>query len=86
MDFAQITQLIGSYGFPIVCCIYMMYHNNKTAKENQDNTATAIEKLTESLTENTVETQKAVTQLGNLISEFNTFLSILIKKGDVNNG
>ena len=30
MDMAAITQLIGSLGFPIACCIYLFYSNNKT--------------------------------------------------------
>lgn len=36
MDIASITQLIGSLGFPIAMCIYMMYSNNKTIKELTD--------------------------------------------------
>lgn len=44
MDIAiqEITQLISSVGFPIVCCIYMVKNNNQTLKEMskmiQDNT------------------------------------------------
>lgn len=34
MDIATITQLIGSLGFPIVCCGYMMIKMNKTIEEN----------------------------------------------------
>ena len=34
MDITMITQLIGSLGFPVVCCGYMMIVNNKTIKEN----------------------------------------------------
>ena len=34
MDFAMITQLIGSLGFPIVCCGYMMIKMNKTIEDN----------------------------------------------------
>ena len=33
MDIATITQLIGSVGFPIVCCIYLINTNNKTIEE-----------------------------------------------------
>lgn len=33
MDVSAISQLIGSLGFPIVCCSYMMVTNNKTIKE-----------------------------------------------------
>lgn len=34
MDFTMITQLIGSLGFPIVCCGYMMIKMNKTIEDN----------------------------------------------------
>lgn len=30
----EIAQFIGSYGFPIVACAYMMVVNNKSVKEN----------------------------------------------------
>ena len=33
MDIAAITQLIGSLGFPIACCIYLIYSNNKANEE-----------------------------------------------------
>lgn len=35
MEF-NITDLISSVGFPIVCCIYMMTTNTKIVKENTD--------------------------------------------------
>lgn len=37
-DISVISQLIGSLGFPIVCCGYMMITNNKTVKENTEAT------------------------------------------------
>lgn len=36
MEIEMIVQLIGSLGFPIAMCIYMMYSNNKTIKELTD--------------------------------------------------
>lgn len=33
MDVTLITQLVGSLGFPIVCCGYMMVTNNQTIKQ-----------------------------------------------------
>lgn len=33
MDIATITQLIGSVGFPIVCCIYLIHTNSKTIED-----------------------------------------------------
>lgn len=32
-EFNTLTTLIGSYGFPIVMCFYMMFTNNKHIKE-----------------------------------------------------
>lgn len=50
MDYTIISQLIGSLGFPIVCCGYMMTTVNKTLKENTVATnkmVTLIEKMLE---------------------------------------
>lgn len=33
IDYTVISQLIGSLGFPIVCCGYMMVTNNRTIKQ-----------------------------------------------------
>lgn len=38
MDFTVISQLIGSLGFPIVACGYMMVAMNKSLKDNTDAT------------------------------------------------
>lgn len=45
MDASTLTQLVGSLGFPIVCCGYMMITNNKTLKENTE----AVNSLKETL-------------------------------------
>lgn len=45
MDISAITQLIGSVGFPIACCLYMMVVNDKTIKQLTE----AVNALTESL-------------------------------------
>ena len=38
MDFTVISQLIGSLGFPIVACGYMMVTMNKSLKDNTEAT------------------------------------------------
>lgn len=39
MDWLQtLSQLIGSLGFPIVCCGYMMFTCNKTVQQNTEST------------------------------------------------
>lgn len=37
-DITMITDLIGSYGFPIVACLYMMISCNKTVNKNTEAT------------------------------------------------
>lgn len=49
MDFNTIIQAVGSVGFPIVACIYMIYINNK----NTETHAQEIEKLRETVENNT---------------------------------
>lgn len=49
MDFNALIQAIGSVGFPIVACIYMIYTNNK----NVESHAKEIEKLRETVENNT---------------------------------
>lgn len=49
MDFNALIQAIGSVGFPIVACIYMIYTNNK----NEESHAKEIEKLRETVENNT---------------------------------
>lgn len=48
MSLAELTQLIGSLGFPIACCFYMMTTMNKTLSANTDATNSlriVVEKL-----------------------------------------
>lgn len=46
MDFNTISQLIGSLGFPIVCCGYMMLKMNKTIEKNTEVTTKLYELMT----------------------------------------
>ena len=48
MDITALTQLIGSLGFPIACCFYMMTTMNKTLSANTEATNSlriVVEKL-----------------------------------------
>lgn len=80
MEFAEITQLIGSYGFPIVCCIYMVYSFNKTKEKDNE----TIENLSKIVNDNTTATKEAVQQLTNVMNQINTFLSSIIAGKDGN--
>lgn len=47
MDFTGLTQAIGSVGFPIVACIYMVYVNNKQNEAHKEE----MSKVTEAISE-----------------------------------
>lgn len=61
MDVSAITQLIGSLGFPIAMCLYLIYHQNKLDENHREEMA----KITEALNNNTV----ALTQLSERINK-----------------
>lgn len=60
MDVSAITSLISSVGFPIACCIYLIYSNNKTAEKH----AEEVEKLRVTVDNNTKVMLKLCAKLG----------------------
>ena len=60
MDIASVSQLIGTVGFPIVCCIYLIYTNGKNGEKHDQE----IAKLRESIDNNTKAIMKLCTKLG----------------------
>lgn len=60
MDTSAITSLISSVGFPIACCIYLIYSNNKTAEKH----AEEVEKLRETVENNTKVMLKLCSKMG----------------------
>lgn len=54
MDVSAISQLIGSLGFPIAMCIYMIYVNDRNNKRNNETTS----KLTDIINNNTIALTK----------------------------
>lgn len=60
MDLSGITTLISSVGFPIACCIYLIYSNQKTAERH----AGEVEKLRETVENNTKVMLKLCNKLG----------------------
>lgn len=60
MDVNTITTLISSVGFPIACCIYLIYSNNKTAEKH----AEEVEKLRVTVENNTKVMLKLCSKLG----------------------
>ena len=55
MDINGFTQLIGSLGFPIVMCVYLLWNQSKADEKH----AEEMNKITEALNNNTL----ALTQL-----------------------
>ena len=60
MDVTTISQLIGSLGFPIACCIYLIYSNNKAAEKHESE----VDKLRETVENNTKAMLKLCAKLG----------------------
>lgn len=70
MNSSEIVSLVGSLGFPIVCCMAMFWYINKTMKEFSDKLEESIASLTKSLTESTTATSQLVTTV-ELLAKFN---------------
>lgn len=49
MDINVITQIISTVGFPIACCIYLVYNQNKAEERHKEE----VDKLRSSLDNNT---------------------------------
>lgn len=61
MDPNAIVQLVGSLGFPIVCCGALFWYINKTMKDFSTEMQDSIKSLTKSISENTDATTRLVT-------------------------
>ena len=60
MDYSGIATLIGTVGFPIACCVYLIYSH----KQENDKNADTIEKLRVTVDNNTKAMIKLCTKLG----------------------
>lgn len=60
MDLSSIGTLISTVGFPIACCIYLIYTNNK----NEEKHAEEVEKLRVTVENNTKVMLKLCNKLG----------------------
>lgn len=61
MDANAIASLVGSLGFPIVCCGALFWYQNKTMKEFSEKVEKAVKELSQSISSNTDATTKLVT-------------------------
>ena len=60
MDISSITTIISQVGFPIACCIYLIYSNNKQNEKN----AEELDKLRQAIDNNTKVMIELKTMLG----------------------
>lgn len=61
MDPNALASLVGSLGFPIVCCGALFWYQNKTMKEFSDKIETNLKELSKSIQDSTDATSKLVT-------------------------
>lgn len=60
MDFESILQAISTVGFPIACCIYLIYSRSKA----DERYAETITRLKETVDNNTIAMIKIASKLG----------------------
>ena len=60
MDITTISQVVGTVGFPIACCIYLIYTNGKNGEKHDEE----IEKLRVTIDNNTKAMIKLCNKLG----------------------
>lgn len=61
MDPNALTSLVGSLGFPIVCCGALFWYQNKTMKEFSEKIEENIKEMSKSVSQSTEATLKLVT-------------------------
>lgn len=61
MDANAIASLVGSLGFPIVCCGALFWYQNKTMKEFSEKIEKVVKELSQLISSNTDATTKLVT-------------------------
>lgn len=61
MNANEIASLVGSLGFPIVCCGALFWYVIKTMKDFSNKIEKSIKELSDSITKNTDATTKLVT-------------------------
>ena len=78
MDAGTVLQIIGSYGFPIVACIFMGWfikyttdkHREELSRLNEQH-KTEMQSVTEAINNLNVVTQKLYERLGDVLNEKN---------------
>lgn len=84
MDYNAVIQLVGSLGFPIVCCGALFYQQNKTMKEFTDRMEQTVKDMADKM-EKSTDTMSSNLEKNTLaINTLVTTVSVLKKKsGDL---
>lgn len=69
MDANVIMQLVGSLGFPIVCCGALFVQQNKTMKDFNDKMEACVDKMAENIAQNTIAINTLVTTVTVLVKK-----------------
>lgn len=70
-----IISLVGSLGFPIVCCGALFYQQNKTMRDFNEKMDASVKELSTNIAQNTLAVNTLVTTV-----------TVLHKGGDAENG
>lgn len=60
MDVASFTQIIGSLGFPIFVCIYLVWNQRQEEEMHRQE----VDKLSDAIVNNTLVIQKLMDKIG----------------------
>lgn len=67
MDASTIQSLVGTLGFPIVCCGLLFWQQNKTMKDFSDQIQKSIDALSSAVNQNTNATTNLVATVETLL-------------------
>lgn len=80
MDTQAIMSAIGSVGFPIVMCLFLIKYMEEVQKDNKE----TIEKLNESHKQETDALKESLNNNTNVLAELKTMFQVYLKEGDKN--
>lgn len=67
MDASTIQSLVGTLGFPIVCCGLLFWQQNKTMKDFSDQIQKSVDALSSAVNQNTNATTNLVATVETLL-------------------
>lgn len=84
MDANTIMQLVGSLGFPIVCCGALFYQQNKTMKDFTDRMEQTVKDMADKMEKSTSVMSDNLEKNTLAINTLVTTVTVLKKSGDDN--